>query len=88
MEVAAARGEEMTDTKPVARCVWCDRPLHESPTTLYWLRHAKRRKGICHECVLRLAYVVLKGMEAERGVLRKVDAALGSVRCEADDRND
>jgi len=72
----------MTDAKSVARCVWCNRPLHESPTHRYWMRHATHGKGICYECVLRLAYMVLRGMETEKATLRNVDAALDSVRYE------
>ncbi len=55
----------MTDKQFVAHCVWCGKALHDAPTLRWWIRHTEHGKGICHRCILRLAYGVLRGAEMD-----------------------
>ena len=43
-------------------CVICGRELTGAPTKRWWI-HVSARKGICYECILKLAKSVLRAME-------------------------
>jgi hypothetical protein len=51
----------MARSKIVATCVWCECGLRDAPAPRWWTRSAG--KSICHDCVLRLAGIVIKAME-------------------------
>ena len=46
-----------------AICVICERKLKPSPTKLWWYE-LSFGKGICYECILRLATAVLQSLES------------------------
>lgn len=48
-----------------SKCVICERKLKPPPTKRWWLE-IRYREGICHECILRLASMVLKLMQKEK----------------------
>lgn len=46
------------------KCVWCDRELKPAPTKL-WHITKDFESGICYECVLSLAKLILVSLERE-----------------------
>lgn len=51
--------------KAVAKCLWCDKPLHTAPTRRWWVKKCYGQ-GLCYDCILSLAGHVLSAMERER----------------------
>ena len=47
----------MSDVKPEAKCVFCEKDLFPAPTDNSWV-HIRYKQGICYNCVDRLHGVV------------------------------